>query len=145
VNLVETNRLLTVVAAVDNRRIDDATVSVWAGILGDLGIDECMQAARRHFATSAAYLLPVHIRQLVSVIRDERRPKSEVLALPSRFEDDDERVQRVRRGIALCAQTLGVSAAERESRREQPEDLSPSDLIRLRAIERARRERVGAA
>jgi hypothetical protein len=143
-NLAETHDLLTFIAVFDNRRFDDATVFAWAGILGDLAADECLQAARRHFATSTAYLLPAHIRQLVSVIRDERRPKSEVLALPSRFEDDDERVQRVRRGIALCAQSLGVSAVERESRREQPEDRSPSDLIRLRAIERARRERVGA-
>ncbi len=44
----------------------------------------------------------------------------------------------------MCAQTLGVAAADREIRREEPEDLSPSDLIRQRAIERARRERVGA-
>lgn len=60
-DLAETDRLLTVVANVDNRRVDDATVLVWHEILGKLPFDDCLMAATSHFGNSEDYLMPVHI------------------------------------------------------------------------------------
>jgi hypothetical protein len=73
VNLAETSRLLTFVARCDNRRVDDATVTAWQSIIGDVPFGDGMEAARRHFATSTDYLMPVHIRRLSAEIDQERR------------------------------------------------------------------------
>lgn len=144
-NLAEANRLLTYVASVDGRRIDDATVIAWHSIVGDLHLADCMEAVRRHFANSKDWLMPAHVREAAIKLRDERRPKHEVLSLPSRFEFDEERTNRVRQGIALAVRALDM-AAERRPRaieaRERPSP-TPSDLIRARALERARLERKG--
>jgi hypothetical protein len=141
-NLVETYDLLTFVAAFDNRKFGDETAVAWQGLLGDLEIEECREAVRRHFRKSTNYLMPAHVRELVMVQREERRPRHEVVSMPSRFEDDDERVQRVKAGISMCARVLSI-AAERRPRAitAEPANLSPSDIIHQRALERARRER----
>lgn len=60
-NLVETHDLLTLAAKYDNRRFDDATVMAWQEVLADLPFDDCRTAVVSHFATSAEYLMPVHI------------------------------------------------------------------------------------
>lgn len=143
-NMFETNRLLTVIAATDGRSVDDATVSVWSGFLGDLPLDECMEAVRRHYLKSASRVMPAHIREQVLAIREERRPRHEVLAIPSRFEDDDERAQRVRRGIAACVEALSFNR-ERHQQERPPEAAieDAREISRQRAIARARRERAG--
>jgi hypothetical protein len=142
-NLAEVGRLLAFIARVDNRKPDDATAIVWHGIIGDLPYDDALTAVRNHFATNTEYLTPAHIHHGVLAIRRERVAHHEIRALPSRFEPDDERAARVRRGIAECARALSV-ATERKARAQTPAD--PTDrgeLIRLRAIDRARRERHG--
>lgn len=72
-NLAETHDMLAFIAAYDNRRFDDATVLAWQPIFADLHFADCRIAATRHFATSDAYLMPVHIRRLVDEIDRERR------------------------------------------------------------------------
>jgi hypothetical protein len=145
-NLGEANRLLTYAAAIDSRHIDDATVIAWHGIVGDLQLSDCLEAVRRHFAGSKDWLMPAHIRELAIKIRDEHRPKHQALSLPSRFEPDDNRTNRVRQGIELCAQTLGMTATRRPrtTEAEGKTPPPPAELIRTRALERARRERKGA-
>lgn len=62
-NLAETNDLLTLIAGYDNRRFGDETVYNWQRIFPDLGFDDCQAAVVEHFATSDAYLMPVHVRR----------------------------------------------------------------------------------
>lgn len=71
-NRTETAELLAFVARIDNRRHDDATVLAWWEILNDLPAADCHEAAQRHFATSDAYLMPVHIRRGADEVARER-------------------------------------------------------------------------
>jgi len=144
VNITETSRLLTYVAAVDGRRVDDATVIAWHDILGDLQMADCQQAVRRHFAGSKDWLMPAHVRELAIKVRDDRRPKHEALSLPSRFEADEERIERVKRGIAVVVEALSESNERRAARREPSVVVDEREISRQRAIERARRERKGS-
>lgn len=59
---------------------------------------------------------------------------------PSRFEMTAEQIERNARGIAACRAALEPVLA-RSDRPEPDAPLSPSDEIRLRALERARAER----
>lgn len=142
-NHTETARLLTAVAAIDGRRIDDASVAAWHGMLGDLPFNDCAEAVRRHFARSSDWLMPAHIRDGVRLIRDERRPKVDALALPSRWEPDPARTERIKRGIAKVAEEMSIARANRPpvDAPEEAKPLSPSDVIRERAIARARAQR----
>lgn len=144
-NWGETMQLLTVVAAIDGRRIDEATVAAWHGMLGDLDFDECAEAVRRHFARSTDWLMPANVRSIVGVIRESRRPRHESLSLPSRFEADPDRTARIQRGMAKVAAALSMSAAARPRAIEETEKPPPSrsDLIRAAAIRRAVAERGG--
>lgn len=141
-NMIEVNRLLTLIAAGDGRKVDDATVSFWAGLVGDLHFDECVEAVRRHYLKSTTRLMPAHVRELVLAIREERRPRHEVLALPSVFEQDVERDARLTRGLALCSEVLRP-VRERLAAQRQTDQRQPEDPIRQRALERARLERKG--
>lgn len=145
-NYAETAQLLTAVAACDNRRIDDATVAMWHDVLGDLPLADALEAIRRHFAKSTEWLMPAHIRAGVGLIREARRPRSEVLALPSRFEYDPERAAQVRAGIARCTAALDIARTRRPKPIEAVEKPppSPADIIRERALRRARAERKSA-
>jgi hypothetical protein len=147
VNLAEVNRLLAYVSAVDGRRVDDTTVIAWQSILGELELDDCLEAVRGHFARSTDWLMPANVRTMVGLIHERRRPHHDVLSLPSRFEEDPERNARIKRGIAECARSLSIARAMRPKPiSDKPEPpLSASDEIRLRAIARAKAERRGAA
>lgn len=72
-NLAETHDLLTFIAAYDNRRFDDATVLAWQPIFAELEFGDCRTAVTQHFATSDAYLMPVHIRRLIAELETQRR------------------------------------------------------------------------
>ena len=94
-NLAETSDLLAFIARCDNRRADDSTVVAWHSIVGDLLLDDCLAAARRHFAESEVYLMPVHIRRGALELDRERRKarreaheEAERLALESRPRTD---------------------------------------------------------
>lgn len=71
-DLAETDHLLNVIANVDNRRVDDATVLVWHQILGALPFADCLMAATDHFSESTDYLMPVHIARGAREIERER-------------------------------------------------------------------------
>jgi len=70
----ETSDLLGLIATVDNRLVDDATVYHWAEILADLSYADCRTAVVEHRRTSADYLQPIHVRRLAERLdRDRRR------------------------------------------------------------------------
>lgn len=93
-NAAEVADLLSVVAACDRRTIGQTDVMAWLGIIGDLQLDECKRAVATHFATSTDYLMPVHIRRLVTVARQDtamrQLPSSphDVKAMPDWFRDE---------------------------------------------------------
>lgn len=61
-NLAETSALLTLIRVLDNRRVDDATLTAWQEILADVEFADTRAAVIEHFRTSTAYLLPAHAR-----------------------------------------------------------------------------------
>lgn len=143
----EVAMLLGLAAARDRRTVGETDVAAWHTDLGDLTFEEAREALNQHFRESTAWLMPAHLRDLVRVARSRKQPHHEALALPSRFEADDDRVARVKRGIAHCAQSLSLANDRRwAAETAVTGELSYSDQIRERAIERARRERrAGAA
>lgn len=145
-NRAEAMQLLTIVAGIDGRRIDEAAVLAWHGAVGDLSYADAAEAVRRHFAKSTEWLMPAHVRAGVLALRDERRPRAEVLSLPSRFEDDPERDARMRVGLAKVVAALDMARVNRPRAIEADEKPPPSasDLIRERAIRRAVAERGGS-
>jgi hypothetical protein len=141
-NRSEIALLLGAVAARDRRTIGEADVLAWHEDLGDLGFDEARAAVSRHFRDTTEYLMPAHIRHHVKVIRAENRKAAEVRELPSRFETDDERDERIRRNVAKIRKLL-AGLAERHSVPDVgiETDPDPSEENRAKAIARARAER----
>jgi hypothetical protein len=81
-NHAETYDLLTFIAAYDNRRFDDATVLAWQPIFADMPFADCRMAVTAHFASSEAYLMPVHVAQGAREIERRRiRAERERLAI----------------------------------------------------------------
>lgn len=140
----DTARVLAKAQAYDRRTVGEADVLAWHEAIGDLGLADSLEAVRRHFTTSTDWLMPAHIRVIVAAIREERRRgTSTALALPSRFEYSPERAEQVRAGITRCAAALAMARTSRPKAIEADEKPppSPSDIIRERALGRARAER----
>lgn len=57
-NHVEVSKLLTLIAAIDNRDINEVTVEVWQRIMADYDYEEMAQAVPRYFAENDSYLAP---------------------------------------------------------------------------------------
>jgi hypothetical protein len=72
VDLDETAKLLTVIAAYDNRNVQRETVIVWQQALAHLPLDVAQQAVVLHFKESTAYLMPGHVHALSRRVQDER-------------------------------------------------------------------------
>lgn len=136
--------ILAAAAARDLRTVGEADVLAWHEDLEDVTYPEAREALKRYYRDHTERIMPAHIRGLVRIIRDEQRRQSghEVRALPSRFEDDHTRDERVNRGAEMCREAL--AAALQPKPEEEPEQLSPSDEIRQKALERARAERKDA-
>lgn len=98
-NFKDTHQLLIFIAQYDNRRIDDGVVIAWQAVLADLPLDDARQAVIKHFGTSDAYLMPVHVCRGVQEVRRERhrfdreRREAEQLAIeaddPTRYDRSD--------------------------------------------------------
>lgn len=71
-NLAETHDLLTLAAAYDNRRFDDAAVHAWREVLERETFADCRAALVEHFTTSDAYLMPVHVARGAAALRRQR-------------------------------------------------------------------------
>lgn len=105
-NLGETSDLLSFIARIDNRRVDDAAVVAWREILADLPFVDCRDAALAHFGSTDAYLMPVHIRRgALEVDRDRRRQARELAEADAlrELEADPTRHDRSPAVLALIA------------------------------------------
>jgi hypothetical protein len=73
-NRSEAALLLGMAASRDRRTIGDADVLAWAEDLDDIDFDDAKRALRKYFRESTDWLLPAHIRRIVSEFdRDRRR------------------------------------------------------------------------
>lgn len=119
-NPAEIAAVLTKAAAYDRRTIGRADVAAWHEALQDIDLQDALAAVTRHYRASTEWLMPGHIRDAVAELRRGRRRlgHSDALALPSRFENDLERGDRIRRGVALCRATAGLAGNQRAARRE---------------------------
>lgn len=124
-------RVLTKCAAFDQRTIGEADVMAWYDAVGQLDYDDAMTAVSRHYATSTDRIMPAHLRTEVLAIRNERAGKQhhEILALPSRFEADEIRDERIRERLPELMAKWSV-----------PTDVPEGD-VHADALARARRER----
>jgi len=126
----EVAKLLAKCAAYDQRTVGEADVLAWHEILARVDLADAFEAVRRHYAESRERVMPADILRLSRQIREERnRATAEPLALPSRFEVDEIRDQRLKAGLALVRSVL-----------PQPEPGSPDD-IHGKALARAKAER----
>lgn len=126
--------LLAKCASVDQRTVGRADVLAWHELVGHLPLADAMEAVKRWYGSHRERIMPSDVIDGCRVIGNERAQAQphEVRALPSRFESDEIRDSRIRRGAELLAQRWSV-----------PEESAASNSVMERALERARRERKG--
>lgn len=112
----EVAMVLTKAAAIDQRTIGKADVMAWHEILERVELADALEAVKRHYAEARDRIMPADVRRIARVVSDERKRvevRHEVLALPSRFEDDPERDERNREGRARVQQVIHEILAKR--------------------------------
>jgi hypothetical protein len=126
-------RVLAACALYDNRTVGKADAAAWFHTIGDLPIEDALEAVARHYRDSTDRMMPAHVRRIVREIRDERDRANphEVRALPSRFEDDLGREIRAARGAATVREVLAPVVEHLVSKRD---DVPLSAIEELRAI-----------
>jgi hypothetical protein len=72
VNRADTAKLLALVAAIDSRIIEEATIITWHQILADVTFSDAHAAVIEHKRESVDYLQPAHIVQRAQVMADRR-------------------------------------------------------------------------
>ena len=71
--ITETSRLLGVIQAIDNRHVDDLTVTAWHDLLGDVNYPDAYEAVRQHRRSHPdVYLTPGHVLAGAKRIRSTR-------------------------------------------------------------------------
>lgn len=127
----ETAAVLAKCAAVDQRTVGRADVLAWHEILERFEMPDCHEAVKRWYSTHRERIMPSDVVALVKEIRSERIGKQphEVREIPSRFEIDDIRDERVAVNIARIAAAWAMPPME------------PMDDIQAVAIQRSRQER----
>lgn len=129
-NKSEVVLLLTFAATYDHRKTGEADVEAWYLALDDLPFDDAKAAIVAHYREQTDRIMPAHVRKGVRAIRDERRrlKPSEALQLPSRFEDDEDRTDRARRGSAQVQTVLAELAQRMQDRSENIPDQAMKEL-----------------
>jgi hypothetical protein len=70
-NVQQVTAVLTKIQALDNRQVDELTITAWTEMIGDLEYRDALDAVARHFRDSTSYLQPAHVRGLaLSIARD---------------------------------------------------------------------------
>lgn len=133
--------LLTACAARDQRTIGETDVLAWSEDLGDLDYDDALQAVSLHYRESTDRIMPAHVRRQCRIIRDKRRAGQNIAAIKASVQPSDE--ERIRRNKARLAEVMAQIAEKRSVPAvvAEPEMLSESDKIRLRALSMARQSR----
>lgn len=130
-NAEEISDVLAKAAAFDQRTVGAADILAWLEVVGDLDRADALEGVARHYRETSNRMMPADLRRHVKAIREERQRRAphEIRELPSRFEADDIRDQRLREGLAMVLAAL-----------PQPEPGSADDLHQ-RAARRAKSER----
>lgn len=71
---VEVSKLLTLIAAIDNREVNPVTIEVWQRIMEKEDYETMASAVPEYFATSEAYLAP---RGLIAVAKRMKEAKAQ--------------------------------------------------------------------
>jgi hypothetical protein len=114
--------VLTKAAAFDQRTVGHADVLAWHEVLGRLDRDDALTAVTRHYTESRERVMPADVVRLARVVREERRRetvRSDVLALPSRYEDDVTRDLRIREGVTQCRDVIAAVMERLAAKRDQ--------------------------
>jgi hypothetical protein len=101
--------VLSKAASYDRRTLGEADVAAWYEAIDDLALDTALAAVARHYRQTTEWLMPADVRRHAADIRREQGRqlrRSPVLALPSRYETDEERNLRIKRGVAACRAAL---------------------------------------
>jgi hypothetical protein len=109
VNHEEVIDVLAKAAAFDNRKVGEVDVLAWHEVIGRYEAGEALQAVTRHYGETRDRLMPADLIRHIKAIREDRRRRAQhsaPLALPSRFEDDEERSLRIKEGVAHCKDVL---------------------------------------
>lgn len=69
----EAQVLISMAAAIDNRKPDPDAARAWAALLDGLGFEDCRTAVLQHLQTSTEWLTPALVRTAVLRVRRERR------------------------------------------------------------------------
>lgn len=111
-NRADTSKLLTMAALVDNRPVTDEAVFMWHSLLEDIDYPAALDALRAYYRTSAKWLMPAHLRDLVEAARlEDRREKGRVIA--------EHRARLIEAGIDWVAFEQGDPAAIEKYKRAQ--------------------------
>jgi hypothetical protein len=136
--------LLGMAAARDLRTIGEADVLAWHEDLGDLDFDDARAGLRRYFREHTERIMPAHVRRYVRIIRSETGANSVVRALPpGKLEDDPERAERIARNRAKVQAVINDFLAGKSVADLDDTPLDGSELIRQRALDRAREAKRG--
>lgn len=143
-NHSEVALLLGLASTRDYRKIGETDVMAWHQDLGDLDFEDAKLAVSLHYRESTDRIMPAHVRRLVRQIRAERRrveAHSEPLSIKSRWEADEDRDRRLKRGMSVIGPVM-TEIRERLMRRDRavPDEPTTSELIREKALARARSE-----
>ena len=123
-------RLLAMAAARDNRKANQGMALAWFQDLGDLDFDVAVEAMNRHYRTSDAYLMPVHIRRLAEEVDRERRRAAR---------EAREAIEKAQERLALDDRPLSDRSAELQALiRATSEKLSSPEASHQRALRVAR-------
>ena len=101
-NAAEVSRLLAKCASHDRRKIGEADVIAWLEVLGDLRYADCEQAVIGHYAQTADWSMPAHVRQRVLELRHERLRDTEIPAPPPELLDDPAAYGRAFQAAAIA-------------------------------------------
>ena len=105
-------RVLAACALFDNRKVQGEEgkqlAKAWFAVIGDLALEDALEAVRRHYRDSTEWMMPAHVRRGVRAINEERRRNQphEVRALPSAFEQSVDRQVRKDNGIGAARSAL---------------------------------------
>jgi hypothetical protein len=129
----ETARVLAKSAAYDNRTVGEVDVHAWHEVLEDVDYADALAAVTAHYRSSAAWIMPSHVRELAKAAKRDRLRrdgvKAAALALPSRYETDAQRDAR------KSARMAEVRAQIRRSPRAITSGVNgPSAMDRLREL-----------
>lgn len=150
----QTKAVLAKCAAYDQRTVGHTDVLAWHDAIGDLDYTDALTAVTRYYRDNRDRIYPADVRQQVLAIRNDRAQTQphEIRALPSRFEADAIRDQRVRENVARLAEAwstpteasgdphaAALARAKRERRErgtkppapKQRRDAKPIDLAKI--------------